>query len=508
MIHLIHNDNHLLYQKIYINRIQCAWYRSYWYMLCIFTSTMVAILSGIIVGAPASYIIAQLLLGLSVHVSFGLLSNRPLFNPVQATVVVFYWWFGVAPTISGLFKHSIGRAEEALSAQACGVEAIFIVVLGLPLYAIASDFALSRLRKVGWSARFLLPSGKVYKVRTVLCFAGLSLISTLLLSMLNFLGIRGMETTSYLGGIRTTIWWVGIIANVAAISSFANSALMVALVQPKYSVPRSIKWLSAVVLLQSVLSAVSSGSKAGFFHLALYALFAYVSVRQRIPWVILIAMLCLYLFVVEPFVTYARHESELANISTVSERQSIFKRVAREGIYVQHKSLSDLNVESLFRGIYPLAGEITRESSSFEGEWKGYTISWGISSLLPRVLNPEKRDMNIGNFFYRTVYARVYMTPTTSDTNNVSISIPFEVVGNYGWISGVLSFALLGIVWSSVVGWFLTPARLSSHPLVPMFISLTLGFEQPIGHWLAALRGLIIPVFILWLVSRRLGGRL
>jgi hypothetical protein len=148
-----------------------------------------------------------------------------------------------------------------------------------------------------------------------------------------------------------------------------------------------------------------------------------------------------------------------------------------------------------------LAGDITRHNDIFEGEWKGYTIGWGLEAIIPRVILPEKRDVSIGNFFYHTVYSRVHNVIVTSDINNSAISIPFEVVGNYGYFAGLLSFALIGFFFSLLCCFMLSVKRLHDHPLMPMVISIGMGLEAPLGHWLAGVRGLIFPLVTIYFIS-------
>ena len=81
----------------------------------------------------------------------------------------------------------------------------------------------------------------------------------------------------------------------------------------------------------------------------------------------------------------------------------------------------------------------------------------------------------------------------TDYMNSVAVSIPFEFVGNYGWLIGALSFAALGALWSLLCGLLLSVPRLADHPLSPYFVVLALSFELPFGSFLASLRDLAFP---------------
>jgi hypothetical protein len=131
-----------------------------------------------------------------------------------------------------------------------------------------------------------------------------------------------------------------------------------------------------------------------------------------------------------------------------------------------------------------------------------YTIVWGLESLVPRALYPEKRDMNIGNFFFRNNLARATHETLTSTISNVGLSIPFEFVDNFGWLAGTLCFGLLGIAWAVITGCLLTAGRFHNHPLTPAMVALAGGTEAALGHWLASLRDLVFPLLILYIIYR------
>jgi len=63
-----------------------------------------AIVTGLATGAPATYVLGQIALGMSVYLSLLFLADRPLINPIQALVAMFYWWFGVGPAVMGWYS--------------------------------------------------------------------------------------------------------------------------------------------------------------------------------------------------------------------------------------------------------------------------------------------------------------------------------------------------------------------------------------------------------------------
>lgn len=116
--------------------------------------------------------------------------------------------------------------------------------------------------------------------------------------------------------------------------------------------------------------------------------------------------------------------------------------------------------------------------------------------------------MNIGNSFCRTVGADIGVSGRDDTLNSIALSIPFEFVGNYGIVAGILSFGLIEFFWTLFIVWMLSPARLSNHPLTPLLALSTMWMEQPLGHYLAGLRGLIIPLLLCYFVYRMLRGRI
>jgi hypothetical protein len=161
-----------------------------------------------------------------------------------------------------------------------------------------------------------------------------------------------------------------------------------------------------------------------------------------------------------------------------------------------------------FRGISPLAGEVTRRNGPFNGEWQGTTILWGFESLVPRVIWPDKPDNNIGAFYTMDLGDDPAVSENSVYISNSAISIPFEFVGNYGWCAGILAFGLLGVTWSLWCGWLLSPARLSNHPLAPWLMLSALGMEQSFGGYLGMFRMLIIPLLLCFVIYRILNGKI
>ena len=158
----------------------------------------------------------------------------------------------------------------------------------------------------------------------------------------------------------------------------------------------------------------------------------------------ILVVIAAYLFLVEPFVATGRYLAERFDIKTSAERRELFRELYSKTSLFELRDLSEINVESLFRNTYPIASEITSSNALLEGEWRGLTIEMGFLSLIPRAIYPSKPDLNVGNFFAQTVGLRMGLVNPRDFMTNISITIPFEMIGNFGWAAGVLSFGIIG----------------------------------------------------------------
>jgi hypothetical protein len=484
------------------------WFKSLWFRGALLSVVFVSLFTGLITGAPTTYLVGQVLLCLSVFISFRFLADYPLLNPIQAVIAIFYWWFGVGPMVVASYKALVGFLEDAHYAQVSAIEALIIVACGLPLYAVGARLALIWFSRKGTFARFLMPDAGNYKLKTIITLLLVGGISDLIIWILQQMGIVGIQETTYLGGTITYIWWVGVIANVSFILVFAKSSILTELVHLDRHTSKVMILLGTVVISLSLFSAITAGSKGAFLMVFLFLTSAYISKKQRIPWMWILVVIAAYLFFVEPFVTTGRHLAERFNIKTSAERRELFRELYSKTSLFELAYSREINVESLFRSVYPIGSEITSSNTLLEGEWRGLTIELGFLTLIPRGIYPSKPDLNIGNFFAQTVGYRMGIIDPRDSITNISITIPFEMVGNFGWAAGVLSFGIIGLFWAVFCAWVLSPKRLATHPLTPWLVCIALNFEAPLGHFFAGLRGFIIPMLILWLLWLLFGKHL
>jgi hypothetical protein len=152
-----------------------------------------ATFTGLETSAPATYVLGQIALGLSVYLSLFFLADRPLINPIQAVVGAFYWWFGVGPAVIALWNYLLGMPDVALNAQVSSMEALWIVAPGLLLYAIIARLTLQWFSRTGSHARFLLPTGENYRLKVLIIYLSLAGLSMLTFMILQSFGIQGQE---------------------------------------------------------------------------------------------------------------------------------------------------------------------------------------------------------------------------------------------------------------------------------------------------------------------------
>jgi hypothetical protein len=476
------------------------WFKSRWFRFGFGLFVCLMIFVAFLTGVKSEYIVAQLMFHLCVYWSLSILSDRPLINPIQTFIFLFYWWFGAAPIVMGAFDMFSGNLVRAVYDQESGMEGLWIVAAGLPLYALVAKRTLKRMELKQKYFKFLMPQSFQYHPETLLIYFSIGTIAMLAIEVLKFVGIQGIQSINYLGGTRTDIWWVGVLRAIGDVMRFATVAVMVSLAVEFKKAPKWLVGLGAIIIVQTLVTALTSGSKSAFVVLFFYALCARVSLKQKPPWLIIGAVLFVYLFFIEPMVSTTRGLAQVYNSATSKDREEVFSQVLKQNSLTSFQKDREVQVGSIFRGIYPVAGSITRSNTWFDGYWNGLTIGWGLLVNVPRAFAPNKPDADIGNFFARTVGVTTGITVEDNYDLNISVSIPFEFVGNFGWMAGIITFPFIGFAWAKICGLLLSPQRLSDHPLAPFFVYLTITFESAFGNVLAEFRDLIFPLAVMFVV--------
>jgi hypothetical protein len=448
----------------------------------------------VVSGTGLEALAAQCLLAAGTFTSLRLLKDYPMVNPVHVVALLFHWWFGYGPTVCALswsWKGDSARADAYLTG---GTTPTLIVAFGLPIYAWAARWVLHHWKRPELTA--IAPNGPVYEMGTLGRMGVVAGLAALALQALSLFGLHAYETVNYLGGQRTVVWWLIPLEQAALLGNFALAAGCSFLATPNLKRNAIFWWVILGLVALSFQRALTAGSKGPLVFPALYFLVAFANWRRRVPWLFLVAVVFGYLAVVEPFVASVRLQAEKAHATTGDERIELFNEGWRD-FHIGGQG-RDVNVESLFRGIYPLAKEIADQSSFMEGPWKGQSVRDGLSAMLPRALFPDKTDSNMGNFFAR----QLGVSGAGDYMNNVAITMPFEIVGNYGWLAGWLSFAVLGVVWASFVAFTLTVPRMTTHPLTPYLIVFGMAIEESVGQFGNQLKMLLLSLALLYLVCQ------
>ncbi|TAN40747.1 MAG: glycosyltransferase family 2 protein [Nitrospirae bacterium] len=473
-----------------------------WYILafCFAPAVMILIMSARAEEARAVVLAGQFALAAGTCLALCQLCSKPLINPIQAVVFLFHWWFAVGPASAVLFAVLRDDADLLGKYVGAGGASLWVVALGLPLYAYSAKKTMQWSRDRIRHLSFLMPEGPLYRPAALYAYWLLGGVLAVTVIVLGQFGIVGRQAISYLGATISENWFVSVLEAISTISVFATVGVMAYLIGPVRQGTGKFKAIAVGLILFNTVTAFTSGWKGAIVQSFVLLFIVMYVWRQKLP-ILLVVMLALsYLFVVEPFVRETRIVAEITQISTPEERYELFKAAMGEAT-LDDLAAIELNIESPFRYIFEYAEIIASESSLFNGPWSG-TISDGLLALVPRALYPDKPEGTVGNFFAR------YLGNAAPDDyeQNIGVSLPFEIVGNYGYIMGVLSFIGIGVLWTLFCVWLLSEARLATHPLAPLCIMYALSMEASIGQFLARFRDLpllLVAAYLLWLLLRK-----
>jgi len=473
-----------------------------WYIVafCFVPALLIMLISNIADDARLLVITGQIALATGTYLALFQLRNKPLLNPIQAVVFLFHWWFAIGPSLAATFAVLRSDVELLSTYVASGGAALWIVALGLPLYAFCANgtmrYCHGKLRHLS----FLMPDGPLYRPKTIFAYWLLGGLLALIVMGFARFGIVGNQAITYLGGTVSENWFVSVLEAISAIAIFATVGVMGYLVGPVQNHALKFKLIAIGLIAFNTVNAFTSGWKGAMvmsFAILFMIMFTW---RQKLPVVLVLVLAFSYLLVVEPVVSQMRFAAEVAQITTPEERTELFKQFLSSEISMADMQSFEINIESPFRYIYDFASRISSECSFFAGPWDG-TILDGLLALVPRAIYPDKPELNMGNFFARELGP----DPDNYDYN-IGVSIPFEFVGNYGYLAGILAFGIIGVIWTLFCVWLLSEDRLATHPLAPLCIIFSLGMEASIGQFLFRFRDLPIVfgvAYILWLILKK-----
>jgi len=476
-----------------------TWFKSPWVIISHIFMCATSLFVGIATGAGPFYLLSQVLMHTSVYLSLSLLRTWPLVNPAHFVIFLFYWWISVAPIVIGLSSYLTEDISRSVSIQDNSVVPILITCFGLLLFSICSRITLRFIRQVNLGLKALLPIPGRYTIMNISILLSIGAIATLILGLSQAAFGMGIEETDYLGGQKTTVWWMGLLQVVAQTTNVTSSVIISAyfLCEPKDR--KKFRLLAIVVLAIGLFTAITSGWKGAFVSLFMYLIIAYVATRQRIPWRAIVLLAVLYLFVIEPFVSFGRVVAQNEGITSSEDRKRLFLSVLASGDFLNADDDRGIQIESPFRGIAIHAAQITKETSLFNGAWHGRTVISGLESLVPRAIYPGKPDSDTGALYAREIGYRAGVSSKYTKAAS-AVSVPFDIVMNWGWLSGVLCFGVLGFIWTFLCGLTLTERHMSNHPMNPYILLISIGLEGTFGSFAGRLRNGFIVIAIMVLV--------
>ena len=477
-----------------------SWRRAEWFNLAVLFCTATFTVSHVVSDGGLLSLGAFYVLTASTLMSFWWLSADPLITPIQSFVLFQYIWFGVAPAVLSGYALLRGQLVDLAVLQDDLILISIVVAPGLVLYSVAARLTLRQLRSwISVPARQLLAPPSGYEPNFLLALCLLVGIAYLCRLLLGTVGIVGVREVSYLGGTQTDIWWVGLIVAVGAVQPLVVSSLVSAWVFNGRRTPPLTRVLLVTLVLWTVWNSLVGGWKSPLLILCSYYVLAFTSRFQRVPWALVVIATVGLVWVIGPFIGQARSVAMESQIKNSTEREAVFLKVLLNPSEFMSTSLDSVDsfIALPFRGIMPLAAEVTRRNGAWSGEWGGSTFAWGLEALVPRVFHPTKPDMSIGNYFFRT------LRPGNDENtfHSVAISHPFEVVGNFGIVAGILSFGAVGVAWATICVGILTADRLATHPLSPYLSISVVAMEGAFGHYLAGLRDCAIALAVMALVA-------
>ncbi|MCU0240927.1 MAG: hypothetical protein MUF51_00730 [Vicinamibacteria bacterium] len=473
---------------------RAAWFRSAGFQLSCTSWTGITLAVAWACDLDIETILAQSVFIACAYAALFILADRPLLNPIQAMAALFIWWFAIGPVTTAIVERLLDSAAAGAAVIDAGVSALWIVAPGLLLYAVTSAHVLRIMERRQLHIPTFAHVERLLTSRFVLVAWTIGTLTWFSPDILSLIGIHGITMVYYLGGMRTDIWWVGVLFSLAQLRTLALSAAAVLLVDRR----RQIGLLGAAILgalfVEKIASSLLSGWKSLILEPLAFLVCAHTLRRQRLPLALGSAGVLVFLLVVAPFVSHARLQSVDSSVDAEGRRDEFLRTLIEPSSWFRRVALNELPLRSLFRDIYPLAGRVVLRNTWLDGEWQGATVRAGLAVALPRAILPDKPDLDMGNFFARDVAAELQLADPFEYTNNAALSIPIEVVGNYGWLAGVLSFGVLGAAWTALVAGVLSARRIASHAFTPHFILLAMSCESSLGGFITRQRDLIFPL--------------
>jgi hypothetical protein len=432
---------------------------------------------------------AQLVLLIAALVSIAMVSYERRIGPTKAFIVVWYVLLGCIPC--GLYLLvSLGyeprfavTGDLARSSRAAEFAAI-----GLPMFSLFSSLTHDlmgrlRLQGVSLSIQTLSNSEAAVKALTVIWLTA-AIVS--FGARNGILQIAGLETVGDLGGYRVSSLWGGALLAFEAMGPWISAVLMWHVADKSGQSKRWARFPALCMVAFTAFIAVFAGWKSPAVILLLYFAIARANRGRGLPLVLCLVCGCSFVLLIGPFVKQLRWEMETGALQREGRIEAPLNVLMQPSDWLGN--LQYLELDTLGRGVSQTSSESLRSAGWFSGPWNGMTVAWGLEAQIPRLVQADKRDLNIGNFVAQTIGPELGLSRASDDVNSLALFTPCEVAANYGLVAGYFSFAAIGIVWSAISVLVCGPQQNASCSVVAVLVVGVMWFEAPLGHLLAHVR--------------------
>ncbi|MEQ1935894.1 MAG: hypothetical protein ABL962_18720, partial [Fimbriimonadaceae bacterium] len=221
---------------------------------------------------------------------------------------------------------------------------------------------------------------------------------------------------------------------------------------------------------------------------------SYWGVSGKMPYRLVIGAFTFYALIVFPFITASR----LA--TTVGLDRGDFINLTIDYLLSgnwQTDAAEHNAIESLGRGVLAYFAEIVAQTGISVDYFHGRTIMHGLEAMVPRVLIPDKPDLNIGNWTGQA-YGAVAMT---DDVTSVSPTLIGEFYMNFGLAGVAVGMVMVGYVAVLVDRYLIVSVATWT---MPIFVYFVRWQESLIGQTiLPFLKNALVwvPVFIMVMIA-------
>lgn len=417
----------------------------------------------------------KILLGLGI-VSFYLYGHRPVgITQEEAVLGLLVVWLGFLPSI--LLFRGYGSGPLPLM-PALGL--FYSVAFGLPVFV---DF--SSLRGITWMAK-ASPSA--------LALVVLGLISLYVLYYLLWeciwqrISPFSLNVADHGANLSSILWTLVVVhladlyfrfsADVPSLGHLLDAGSLVGygcltwqlFKRELPSLQRAL--LLAVALPLELVPRITSGSLAQPMQLGLLILFVYWLVRQRLPWVTILAagLILLELHNVKhkyrDLYWYGAGSSDseltrLGNFFSLAFENSADSETSESGLMT-----NSLTIRASQLGFLTHVVEQTPDVVPY---WKGETYNILLSKFIPRLFWPDKPTETMGQDFSR----RYGMRDIHDDITSFNVPWIVEMYANFGTVGVAVGMALVGVLFAFLDRKFNTSAM----PMLDRVVGTALVFD-------------------------------